>query len=210
MQMQECVPRCPRCPGSGPPAATTGEAISCTTIPWPPRLLVWRERGRCPQAGAPRWSCRWPLGPWYRSPGEGHVGSLAPRVQLHFSKTILRFLRRAPCIRVTWLLYDQRDGDRGAAVTFFMARTSSRFVRGNENGAFRSWRDITSSDPPSISGYRSIAIIMWQQFPSLFATPPETSPGRSDDDMLQGKAWAYFVNVVVWLRSLGLGKYEAA
>jgi class 3 adenylate cyclase len=28
--------------------------------------------------------------------------------------------------------------------------------------------------------------------------------------MLQGKAWAYFMNVVVWMRSLGLGKYEAA
>jgi hypothetical protein len=45
MQMQECVPRCPGCPGSGPPAATTGEAISCTTIPWPPRLFVWHDRG---------------------------------------------------------------------------------------------------------------------------------------------------------------------
>jgi hypothetical protein len=45
MQMQECVPRCPRCPGSGPPAATTGEVISCRTIPWPPRLFVWHDRG---------------------------------------------------------------------------------------------------------------------------------------------------------------------
>jgi hypothetical protein len=40
--------------------------------------------------------------------------------------------------------------------------------------------------------------------------PPKTSPCRSQDDMLQGKARASFMDIVVWLRSLGLGKYEAA
>jgi hypothetical protein len=53
-------------------------------------------------------------------PGEGSRRQPCPPSSTSFAKTILRFLRRAPCIRVTWLLYDQRDGDRGAAVTFFM------------------------------------------------------------------------------------------
>ena len=39
---------------------------------------------------------------------------------------------------------------------------------------------------------------------------PGTSSGRFDDDMLQGEARAASWTVVVWLRSLGLGKYEAA
>src|SRR5215813_13872342 len=34
--------------------------------------------------------------------------------------------------------------------------------------------------------------------------------GPADNGMLLGRAWASSMDVVVWLRSLGLGKYEAA
>ena len=39
---------------------------------------------------------------------------------------------------------------------------------------FRSWRDITSSNPAEYFEDRSIAIVMCQQFPSLFAEESST------------------------------------
>ena len=46
-------------------------------------------------------------------------------------------------------------------------------------------------------------------FSLLFPTRRRCRPSPCRD-MLQGEAWALIMDVVVWLRSLGLGKYEAA
>jgi SAM domain (Sterile alpha motif) len=43
--------------------------------------------------------------------------------------------------------------------------------------------------------------------PARLADPLQS---RSDDGMLQDAAWGALMDVVVWLRSLCLGKYEAA